>query len=171
MTARRSFFTVAGSFAIGISVATDSAPSSNSDKAQISSTLPRRVWVRGPAKYVSCVALDVMPYALSRFPAVIGQLENIGRTIAPRVNISLGLGSSLFSETPALRPRQLKPMPGFSGDLLDESQTHGDALVYLEGDSAVDLEDAARRLLSLMPHVEATLEDRRFQKREPEPGW
>jgi deferrochelatase/peroxidase EfeB len=42
-------------------------------------------------------------------------------------------------------------MPRFSGDLLDEAQTHGDALVYLESDSADDLEDAARRLLSLMP--------------------
>ncbi|WP_405418311.1 Dyp-type peroxidase [Streptomyces microflavus] len=76
----------------------------------------------------------------------VGRARGVGR-----VGVSVGLGSSFFSEAPALRPRHLKPMPSFSGDLLDESQTHGDALVYLESDSAADLEDAARRLLSVMP--------------------
>ncbi|MBK3583673.1 Dyp-type peroxidase [Streptomyces microflavus] len=93
-----------------------------------------------------------MPSVVSRSSVALEQLmKGVGRARAERVGVSVGLGSSLFSEAPAFRPRHLKPMPNFSGDLLDESQTHGDALVYLESDSAADLEDAARRLLSVMP--------------------
>ncbi|QYA98944.1 Dyp-type peroxidase [Streptomyces anulatus] len=93
-----------------------------------------------------------MPPVVSRSPVALGQLmKGVGRARVERVGVSVGLGSSFFSGVHALRPRHLKPMPSFLGDLLDESQTHGDALVYLESDSAADLGDAARRLLSVMP--------------------
>ncbi|WP_434093564.1 Dyp-type peroxidase [Streptomyces bacillaris] len=77
--------------------------------------------------------------------------EGISQARVAGVSVSLGLGSSFFSEVHTLRPRQLKPMPNFSGDLLDESQTHGDVLIYLESDSISGLEDAERRILSVMP--------------------
>ncbi|MEU3002246.1 Dyp-type peroxidase [Streptomyces sp. NPDC006995] len=106
-----------------------------------------------PAKYVRCLAIDVIPSMRSRLPVALRQLmKGLGQAGAGRVSVSVGLGSSFFSEANTLRPRHLKRMPSFSGDLLGESQAHGDVLVYLESDSAADLEDAARSLLSVAPN-------------------
>ncbi|WP_460038296.1 Dyp-type peroxidase [Streptomyces cavourensis] len=78
-------------------------------------------------------------------------VEGIGAARSGPVSVTVGLGSSFFSEMRALCPLHLKPMPSFSGDLLDESQTHGDVHVYLESDSASDLEESASRILEAMP--------------------
>ncbi|MFF8557213.1 Dyp-type peroxidase [Streptomyces sp. NPDC015501] len=103
------------------------------------------------AKFALLITVDVSSSAASLFPATQGQLrEGISQARAAGASVSLGLGSSFFSEVRTLRPRHLKPMPNFSGDLLDESQTHGDVLIYLESDSVSVLEDAERRLLSVM---------------------
>nr|WP_127468889.1 Dyp-type peroxidase [Streptomyces sp. B27] len=104
------------------------------------------------AKIALLIAVDVSSSVASLFPVTQGQLrEGINQARVAGVSVSLGLGSSFFSEVRTLRPRHLKPMPNFSGDLLDESQTHGDVLIYLESDSVSGLEDAERRLLSVMP--------------------
>ncbi|MFT9786471.1 Dyp-type peroxidase [Streptomyces rhizosphaericola] len=105
-----------------------------------------------PAKFVQCVAIDVISSVVSRFPVALGQLvEGLGAARSGRVSVTVGLGSSFFSSVHVLPPRHLKRMPRFPGDLLDDSQAHGDVLVYLEGESKADLEDAAERLLSVMP--------------------
>ncbi|MFJ6784756.1 Dyp-type peroxidase [Streptomyces yangpuensis] len=62
----------------------------------------------------------------------------------------LALGGSLF-RTDASRPRQLKDMPSFAGDVLDASATHGDVLVELGGRSTAALDSAARRFTAATP--------------------
>ncbi|MCT6781488.1 Dyp-type peroxidase [Streptomyces sp. CS7] len=106
-----------------------------------------------PKKYVLCVAIDLIPSIASPFSVGIGQIEEgLDRARVANVSASVGLGRSLFfGEAASFRPIHLKPMPSFSGDLLDESQAHGDALVHLEGDDTSDLARAASELLLSMP--------------------
>ncbi|SCD31531.1 deferrochelatase/peroxidase EfeB [Streptomyces sp. ScaeMP-e83] len=152
MASRRFLLAATGSIAAAASIAADSAKSSRIDKFQAVPVLARQAWMQAPRRRVLCVALDMLPPDASRFSVALGQLMKVvGRANVARVNISVGLGSSLFSNAHTLGPRHLKPMPVFSGDLLDESQTHGDVLIYLESDSGAGLEDAASRILSVMP--------------------
>ncbi|WP_405608187.1 Dyp-type peroxidase [Streptomyces sp. NBC_01508] len=52
--------------------------------------------------------------------------------------MGFGLGASLF-EGAGARPRQLKVMPSFPGDLLDLAQSHGDLLVRVAGEDAAEV--------------------------------
>ncbi|WP_346429213.1 Dyp-type peroxidase [Streptomyces sp. B27] len=152
VTSRRSLLAVAGSVAAGLSIAADSAEGGRLDRGRTELGVAKPMWMQKAAKIALLIAVDVSSSVASLFPVTQGQLrEGINQARVAGVSVSLGLGSSFFSEVRTLRPRHLKPMPNFSGDLLDESQTHGDVLIYLESDSVSGLEDAERRLLSVMP--------------------
>ncbi|MFE3474228.1 Dyp-type peroxidase [Streptomyces bacillaris] len=152
VTSRRSLLAVAGSVAAGLSIAADSAEGGRLDRGRTELGVAKPMWMQKAAKFALLIAVDVSSSVASLFPVTQGQLrEGINQARVAGVSVSLGLGSSFFSEVRTLRPRHLKPMPNFSGDLLDESQTHGDVLIYLESDSVSGLEDAERRLLSVMP--------------------
>jgi len=62
----------------------------------------------------------------------------------------LALGSSTFPEA-APRPRQLRPMPSFAGDVLDPSQSHGDLLVQITGTSRRVVQEAVEHTLRRLP--------------------
>jgi deferrochelatase/peroxidase EfeB len=49
------------------------------------------------------------------------------------------------------RPRHLKQMPSFAGDVLDPSQSHGDLLLQITGTSPRIVREAAERTLRAMP--------------------
>ncbi|MFG2785863.1 Dyp-type peroxidase [Streptomyces prunicolor] len=58
----------------------------------------------------------------------------------------LALGESALPEA-ASKPRHLKQMPSFPGDLLDPAQSHGDLLLQITGVSAQAVRDAADHAL------------------------
>ncbi|WP_406490433.1 Dyp-type peroxidase [Streptomyces sp. NBC_01604] len=62
----------------------------------------------------------------------------------------LGLGESMLSST-VERPRQLRRMPAFAGDVLDPAQSHGDLLVQITGPSPRAVRSSAERILDPLP--------------------
>ncbi|GAA4027011.1 Dyp-type peroxidase [Streptomyces plumbiresistens] len=62
----------------------------------------------------------------------------------------LGLGESMLSST-VERPRQLRRMPAFAGDVLDPAQSHGDLLVQITGPSPRAVRSSAERILDSLP--------------------
>ncbi|GHH77112.1 hypothetical protein GCM10018793_24370 [Streptomyces sulfonofaciens] len=63
----------------------------------------------------------------------------------------LALGAGLVPES-AARPRGLRSMPSFPGDVLDRQRSHGDLLVQVTGASAHTAARAAQRILGALPH-------------------
>ncbi|MFJ7155514.1 Dyp-type peroxidase [Streptomyces sp. NPDC101118] len=64
----------------------------------------------------------------------------------------IALGVTAFRDVPRTRrPRQLAPMPGFAGDLLDPQRTGGDVLVQVGGKSEADVREAVGRVLRGAP--------------------
>ncbi|MFE9889081.1 Dyp-type peroxidase [Streptomyces scopuliridis] len=68
----------------------------------------------------------------------------------PGVTVGVGLAVGVFGAA-VNRPRQLVEMPAFAGDLLDPVRSHGDVLVQVAGDRAVDVRAAVGRLLPAVP--------------------
>ncbi|MFE3522395.1 Dyp-type peroxidase [Streptomyces sp. NPDC059161] len=91
--------------------------------------------------------------ALDRFKGV-AQIGSVIRSLqhsvaaANREGIDawLALGSTVFPSGPH-RPHALRRMPGFTGDVLDPAESHGDCLVQVTGNSASAVRDAAERVL------------------------
>ncbi|WOT40576.1 Dyp-type peroxidase [Streptomyces coeruleorubidus] len=50
------------------------------------------------------------------------------------------------------RPRYLKKMPSFAGDVLDPVQSHGDLMLHITGASADAVRQAAEQALRALPH-------------------
>ncbi|MEU2155055.1 Dyp-type peroxidase [Streptomyces sp. NPDC019396] len=79
------------------------------------------------------------------------ELANATATTRGReVVVGLALGSGVFGAG-SLRPRQLREMPAFAGDVLDVSVSHGDVLVELGGRTAAAVEAAAGQLVASLP--------------------
>ncbi|MEU7384188.1 MULTISPECIES: Dyp-type peroxidase [unclassified Streptomyces] len=62
----------------------------------------------------------------------------------------LALGDSALPPR-AARPRHLKQMPSFTGDVLDPSQSHGDLLLQITGTSTRIVRETAQRTLRALP--------------------
>jgi deferrochelatase/peroxidase EfeB len=62
----------------------------------------------------------------------------------------LALGESIFAES-SKKPRHLKKMLSFSGDVLDPMNSHGDLLLHITGPSPRDVQEAAERTLEKLP--------------------
>ncbi|MFF4985453.1 Dyp-type peroxidase [Streptomyces sp. NPDC001046] len=62
--------------------------------------------------------------------------------------MALGEGA-LSSRT--VRPRHMRRMPSFAGDVLDPAQSHGDLLLHITGSSARAVRQAAERTLRALP--------------------
>ncbi|MFF7717536.1 Dyp-type peroxidase [Streptomyces sp. NPDC007988] len=83
------------------------------------------------------------------------------------LSTGIAVGASLF--TPGLpRPRQLKPMPLFGGDVLDPAQSHGDVLVQIGGRTSDRVRAATKRILMSIPgwRVRWQLDGHRPESRE-----
>ncbi|MFG3044349.1 Dyp-type peroxidase [Streptomyces sp. NPDC048202] len=67
-----------------------------------------------------------------------------------RIAAWLALGDSALPLR-AARPRQLRQMPSFAGDVLDPAQSHGDLLLQITGTSARIVRETAQRTLRALP--------------------
>ncbi|MGK8523841.1 Dyp-type peroxidase [Nocardia asteroides] len=75
--------------------------------------------------------------------------------LAPaRLTVTFGLGPSVFDERfglAAQRPRHLRPLPGFAGDILNPAWCDGDVLVQICADDAQIVSHTFRALRARMP--------------------
>jgi deferrochelatase/peroxidase EfeB len=67
-----------------------------------------------------------------------------------KISAWLALGEGAFLQN--TRPRHLRAMPSFPGDVLDPAQSHGDLLVQITGASAQAVREAAGQTLRVLPH-------------------
>ncbi|WUW19283.1 Dyp-type peroxidase [Streptomyces sp. NBC_01463] len=74
-------------------------------------------------------------------------LSGIRRAEGAGLDAWIGLGASLFADD-GRRPRHLKVMPVFTGDVLDPGHSHGSLLVQFAGRDAEVVRQAAKRMLS-----------------------
>jgi deferrochelatase/peroxidase EfeB len=62
----------------------------------------------------------------------------------------LALGEGAFASRTD-KPRHLKPMPSFAGDVMDPAQSHGDLLLHITGSSSRAVRQAADQTLRALP--------------------
>ncbi|WP_351230147.1 Dyp-type peroxidase [Streptomyces sp. NPDC002133] len=82
--------------------------------------------------------------ALQELASAIASVEREG------LRSAVALGHSLFTAEHQ-RPRQLKAMPAFAGDLLDPTQTGGDILIELSADNDSELRASCEALIAALP--------------------
>ncbi|MFE2844322.1 Dyp-type peroxidase [Streptomyces scopuliridis] len=110
------------------------------------------VQLRGvrPEGRVVMVALDRAPGGGGSLGALRELVSGVRALDGAGLAVGVGLGAGAF-EVGGTRPRQLVDMPSFPGDLLDPVRSHGDVLVQVAGDRAVDVRAAVERLLPAVP--------------------
>ncbi|MGY1946991.1 Dyp-type peroxidase [Nocardia asiatica] len=88
-------------------------------------------------------------------PAGFSAHTDFASGLAPaRLTVTFGLGPSVFDERfglAARRPKHLRPLPGFAGDLLNPAWCDGDVLVQICADDAQIVSHAFRTLRARMP--------------------
>lgn len=99
-----------------------------------------------PQPHLEMVALDRAPgNALRR---AVPELEVALRQARQHdLRVDIGIAHSMFTDE-TTRPRQLRAMPAYPGDLLDPTRSHGDILVQVSGPTAEKTSTARDRLLA-----------------------
>ncbi|MDQ1042026.1 Dyp-type peroxidase [Streptomyces sp. V4I2] len=112
---------------------------------------PEPAHLRGaaPLPYAQVVAFDLAS-AGRRAEALRAAHDAVTAIDGGKYAAWLALGDSILAGS-ASRPRRLKRMPSFAGDVLDSSQSHGDLLLQITGASASGARQAAARALALLP--------------------
>jgi deferrochelatase/peroxidase EfeB len=96
-----------------------------------------------PLPYAQCISFDLI-LGSGRADALRTAHRAIMAIDGGSVAAWLALGEGAFpSHTD--RPRHLKVMPSFAGDVLDPAQSHGDLLLHITGSSARAVRHAAER--------------------------
>ncbi|MFP8883823.1 Dyp-type peroxidase [Streptomyces mangrovi] len=106
-----------------------------------------------PATHAEILALDSLRPA-SDGAGLRDLLQAVEGADGGGVDAWLGLGTGIFRGEghDERRPRRLKKMPSFVGDLLDPQMSHGDALVQVTGEKTARVREAADQVVrSLAP--------------------
>ncbi|MFI9833767.1 Dyp-type peroxidase [Streptomyces sp. NPDC051913] len=103
-----------------------------------------------PLPYAQIIALDLVP-GRDRPDRALRSAQRTVAALDGKSTIAwLALGESLISET-SDKPRYLKRMPAFAGDVLDPKQSHGDLLLQITGTSARALRATVEQILRALP--------------------
>ncbi|MFJ9549718.1 Dyp-type peroxidase [Streptomyces erythrochromogenes] len=102
-----------------------------------------------PAPHQALIALDGLSPGHPVREEALRQLASALRYYPAQGG--LALGHSIFP-SPATRPRGLTLMPAFPGDVLESTQTHGDALLQLGGAKAGTLQASVAQVLAGLSH-------------------
>lgn len=132
----------AGLGAAGIASMGDDKPCQDKESAHLRGT--------APLPHAQVLSLGLVTATSDRGEQLQAAYRAVEAIDGGDVAAWLALGSSAFSET-APRPRQLRPMPSFAGDVLDPSQSHGDLLIQITGTSRRLVQEAAERTLRRLP--------------------
>ncbi|MFC5802177.1 Dyp-type peroxidase [Streptomyces formicae] len=100
---------------------------------------------------MSVTALDLLTVGEPQIGQALRELVSaMAAAERATVRATLALGHSLFAVSRP-RPRQLRAMPAFAGDVLDPLQTGGDVLVELSGHRGADVRTSTRVLIEAVP--------------------
>ncbi|MER8236644.1 Dyp-type peroxidase [Streptomyces sp. NPDC094049] len=131
----------------------DGADGTDGGKGGRTGGLPVQLRGAEPPVHAQFIALDAAggPGGPGR-DAVAGLLKDLDAAVeGSDVTAGVALGAGAFAAGSAARPRRLRPMPAFTGDLLDDARTHGDLLLHLAGPSRGDVREAVDRILARAP--------------------
>ncbi|WP_245237463.1 Dyp-type peroxidase [Streptomyces iakyrus] len=137
----------AGTGAVGLAAVGALALQGNtSDSAETAAHL------RGatPLPFAQLHALDLTASGQERANVLRAAHHAIAAIDGGDIAAWLALGEGALP-SPADRPRHLKKMPSFAGDVLDPAQSHGDLLLHITGSSARAVRQAAEQALRALP--------------------
>ncbi|MGX9890518.1 Dyp-type peroxidase [Streptomyces sp. NPDC002276] len=132
----------AGLGAAGVAAMGDDKPRRDTEPAHLRGT--------APLPHAQVLSLGLVAAASDRGRQLQAAHRAVEAIDGGCISAWSALGSSAFPET-ASRPRQLRPMPPFAGDVLDPSQSHGDLLVQITGTSRRVVQEAAEHTLRQLP--------------------
>jgi deferrochelatase/peroxidase EfeB len=95
-----------------------------------------------PARTV-IAAYDVAAGDRSQVASVLRRVAELAAAAPPGTEVITGLGAALFGRAGLehRRPRQLRAMPTFAGDVLDPTRSHGDVVIQVGGPAAGEVLD------------------------------
>ncbi|MFE9573717.1 Dyp-type peroxidase [Streptomyces sp. NPDC006692] len=100
-----------------------------------------------PGTHGRVMVLDLLDESQARIGSAIRSLhQTITAADGSGIGVWLGLGTTLFPKG-RQRPRGLREMPAFAGDVLDPAQSHGDCLVQVTGPDADAVRAASEQVL------------------------
>ncbi|MFE9776384.1 Dyp-type peroxidase [Streptomyces sp. NPDC005931] len=149
MTSRRRLLQASAAVAAGAGgVALVGAAALHSDCPE-RQEVPAHLRGAAPLPYAQLISLDLVSQSAH---ADILRIAYRAITSIDKGDIAawLALGEGAFPARVG-RPRHLKKMPLFAGDILDPAQSHGDLLLHITGSTARAVQHAAERTLRTLP--------------------
>ncbi|WP_442804315.1 Dyp-type peroxidase [Streptomyces luteogriseus] len=104
-----------------------------------------------PMPFTQILSFDLNASGLKRANVLRAAYEAIAEMDDGDIAAWLALGEGALPSR-IDRPRQLKRMPSFAGDVLDPAASHGDLLLHITGASARAVRQAAEQALRTLPH-------------------
>ncbi|WP_405467462.1 Dyp-type peroxidase [Streptomyces canus] len=111
--------------------------------------IPTHLRGAAPLPYAEVVSLDLA--AGQRADALRAAHRAITPSNQGRTISWLALGESVLPHAVS-RPRYLKLMPSFAGDVLDPARSHGDLLLQITGPSATAVQEASEQALRTLKY-------------------
>ncbi|MEU9228941.1 Dyp-type peroxidase [Streptomyces massasporeus] len=105
-----------------------------------------------PLPFTQIHSLDLAPGGSGRSDVLRAAYHAIDDLDGGEIAAWLALGEGALPSRN--RPRYLKKMPSFAGDVLDPAASHGDLLLHITGASARAVRQAAEQALRTLPHLQ-----------------
>ncbi|MFF7043699.1 Dyp-type peroxidase [Streptomyces massasporeus] len=113
--------------------------------------VPAHLHGAAPLPYATVIAIDLVSGSKRRGETLRAAYRAVAAIDGGEIAAWLALGESALPSR-ADRPRNLRRMPSFAGDVLDPAQSHGDLLLQITGSSARAVRHAAERTLRALQH-------------------
>lgn len=144
---RREVLRTSGAGAVGLAAASAVALRGN---ASGSAETPAHLRGVAPLPFTQILSFDLTPNGSGRANVLRSAYHAIADMEGGEIAAWLALGEGALPSR-IDRPRQLKRMPSFAGDVLDPAASHGDLLLHITGASARVVRQAAEQALRALP--------------------
>ncbi|WP_460086239.1 Dyp-type peroxidase [Streptomyces variabilis] len=112
--------------------------------------MPAHLRGAAPLPYTQVISLNLARDERLRASALRAAHHAVTEVDGGEIAAWLALGEGAFPSR-VDRPRHLRKMPLFAGDVLDPAQSHGDLLLHITGSAARAVQQAAERTLQALP--------------------
>ncbi|MFD8236227.1 Dyp-type peroxidase [Streptomyces sp. NPDC059696] len=119
---------------------------SSSDQQDV----PAHLRGTAPLPYATVIAIDLTSGSKRCGETLSAAYHAVAAIDGGKIAAWLALGEGALPSR-SDRPRNLRRMPSFAGDVLDPAQTHGDLLLQITGSSARAVRQAAEQALRALP--------------------